>query len=138
MKLHPLTESVFSHFRSVSGFTLLEVMVALAILSIALTSIYRLHGQTMDLSSRARFYSQAPLLAQGKLSEIEREGIAEARDDSGDFEEAYPDYTWSVDVEDVQSELLKGDNYHLIRLDITVSQGAEADYHLRTYRFYAE
>ena len=112
--------------------------MALAILSIALTSIYRLHGQTMDISARARFYSQAPLLAQEKLSEIEREGLADAQGESGDFGEVYPDFAWSVSVEEVQSELIKNDNYHLVRLDITISQGAEADYRLRTYRFYAE
>jgi general secretion pathway protein I len=138
MKFNPAPYRPPTLIWSFSGFTLLEVMVALAILSIALTSIYRLHGQTMDISGRARFYSQAPLLAQGKLSEIERDGIEEARGDSGDFGEIYPDYRWAVSVEEVQSELLKDDNYHMVRLDISISLGTDADYHLRTYRFYAD
>lgn len=120
------------------GFTLLEVMVALAILSIALTSIYRLHGQTMDMSARARFYNQAPLLAQAKLSEIERQGIKNAADGSGDFGEAHPGYAWSVSVEEMPSDLLKANEYHLVRIGIRISLGSEDDFQLRTYRFYVE
>lgn len=120
------------------GFTLLEVMVALAILSIALTSIYRLHGQTMDMSARARFYDQAPLLAQAKLSEIERQGIKNAADGSGDFSEAHPGYTWSVSVEEMPSDLMKADEYHLVRIDIRISSDSADDFQLRTYRFYVE
>ncbi len=121
------------------GFTLLEVMVALAILSIALTSIYRLHSQTLTMSARARFYSQAPLLAQQKLSEIERQGVKDSQSGSGDFGQDYPHYTWSVQIEDVQSEtLLKDRKYHLARIDVSVAQSEDETYHLRTFRFYTE
>lgn len=120
------------------GFTLLEVMVALAILSIALTSIYRLHGQTMDMSARARFYNQAPLLAQAKLSEIERQGTKNAADGSGDFGEAHPGYSWNVSVEEMPSDLLKANEYHLVRIDIRISSDSADDFQLRTYRFYVE
>jgi general secretion pathway protein I len=120
------------------GFTLLEVMVALAILSISLTSIYRLHGQTMDMSARARFYNQAPLLAQAKLSEIERQGTQNAADGSGDFGEAHPGYSWNVSVEEMPSDLLKANEYHLVRIDIRISSDSADDFQLRTYRFYVE
>lgn len=125
-----------------SGFTLLEVMVALAILSIALTSIYRLHGQTMVMSARARFYSQAPMLAQAKLAEMERQGLSESEDGSGDFGQDYPNYTWTVRVEKVDgalvSEYLRGDQQHLVRIEITVAQDENESYSLRTYRYYSE
>ena len=113
-------------------------MVALAILSIALTSIYRLHGQTMNMSARARFYNQAPLLAQAKLSAIEREGMKNASDGSGDFGEAYPGYTWSSSLEEVPSDLLKANEYHLVRVDINIAMGSEETFQLRTYRFYVD
>ncbi len=121
------------------GFTLLEVMVALAVLSIALTSIYRLHSQTLTMSARSRFYSQAPLLAQQKLSEIERQGIKNGLGGSGDFGEGYPNYSWSVQIEDIQSEaLLKDRKYHLARIDVSVAESEDERYHLRTYRFYSD
>jgi general secretion pathway protein I len=120
------------------GFTLMEVMVALAILAIALTSIYRLHSQTLAMSFQARFYSLAPLLAQTKLSEVERQGLKQSADDSGDFGDSYPGYHWSVNIEEVSSDLIKEPRYHLVRIDIFISQNQENTYTLRTYRFYAQ
>lgn len=111
--------------------------MALAILSIALTSIYRLHSQTMDMSARARFYDQAPLLAQAKLSEIERQEIKNASDGSGDFGESHPGYTWSVSIEEIPSDLLKSREYHLVRLDINIALEKDT-FQLRTYRFYVD
>jgi general secretion pathway protein I len=120
------------------GFTLLEVMVALAILAITLTSIYRLHSQTMLMSARSRFYSQAPLLAQSKLAEIDREGIKNSEDGSGDFGQAYPNYAWSVRIEDVSSDLLKDNKQHLTRIEVTVTQNEQETYQIRTYRYFSE
>ena len=51
------------------GFTLLEVMVSVAIMSIVLVSVYRLHSQSLTMNTEARFYTQAPMLAQSKLAE---------------------------------------------------------------------
>lgn len=121
-----------------AGFTLMEVMVALAILAIALTSIYRLHSQTLSMSYQARFYSQAPLLAEAKLSEMERQGIKNSADNSGDFGERFPHYSWTTRIEEVPSDLIKESRYHLVRIEVTVSQNEDNTYNLRTYRFYAE
>lgn len=121
-----------------TGFTLMEVMVALAILAIALTSIYRLHSQTLTMSYQARFYNQAPLLAEAKLSEMERQGIKDSADNSGDFGERFPNYSWKTRIEEVSSDLIKESRYHLVRIDITVTQNEENTYTLRTYRFYAD
>jgi general secretion pathway protein I len=126
-------------WKASGGFTLLEVMVALAVLSIALTSIYRLHSQTLTMSARARFYSQAPLLAQLKLSEIEPQGVKNSLSGSGDFGQEHPHYTWSLQIEDVQSEaLLKDRKYHLARIEVSVAQNEDEIYQLRTYRFYTD
>lgn len=122
----------------VNGFTLLEVLVALAVLAIALTAIYRMQAQTMRMSAQARFYSLAPQLAKGKLAELERRDFKNISDDSGDFGADYPSYRWSVSMEDLPSDLLKDKEYHLIRIEVTISQNEEEAYQLRTYRFYAE
>ena len=53
------------------GFTLLEVMAALAIIAIVLVSVYKLHAQTISMNQAARFYVTASLLAQSKISEFE-------------------------------------------------------------------
>lgn len=128
--------------RNKQGFTLLEVMVALAILAITLTSIYRLQAQTLVLSARARFYAQAPMLAQAKLAEMQRQGIQDSGDGSGDFGEDYPGYSWTVRIEDADgaliSEFLKDKKQHMVRIEVAVALEGEDTYTLRTYRYYSE
>lgn len=120
------------------GFTLLEVMVAMAILAIALTGVYRLQTQTMTMSDRARFYSVAPLLAQAKLSEIERADISDIGNDSGDFGTQYPGYSWSLETAPVPMDLLENIAYNMLRIDLTIALNEEVSYALRTYRFHEE
>jgi general secretion pathway protein I len=121
-----------------NGFTLIEVLVALAILSIALTSIYRLQSQTMAMSAKAWFYSMAPRLAEAKLVEIEREGMENLSDGSGDFGSEFPGYLWSVSTQEVPMEFLQDRPYHFVRIDLTIGLNDEESYALRTYRFYPE
>ena len=120
------------------GFTLLEVMVAMAILAIALTGVYRLQSQTMVMSTKARFYSVAPLLAQAKLSEIERADLSDIGNDSGDFGAQYPGYSWSLEAAPVPMDLLENISYNMLRIDLTIALNDEASYALRTYRFHKE
>jgi general secretion pathway protein I len=117
-------------------------MVALAILATTLTVVYQLHGQTMMISSSARFYSLAPMLAQAKLTEVEQSTYRELTESSGDFGEDYPGFQWSVRIEDVTSDLLESllqaKPYHFTRIEIVVSNDDESTYNLRAYRFYAD
>jgi general secretion pathway protein I len=68
------------------GFTLLEVMVALAILALGLTSIFSSEVGAMRIAGRAKHLNLGTLLARCKMGEIEeqiaREGLP-AIDDSG-------------------------------------------------------
>ena len=130
-------DRVLSHSRYSEGFTLMEVLVALAVLAIALTSIYRLQGQTFLMSASARFYNQAPQLAQMKLSEVETQNFKEITGGNGDFGNNYPGYAWAVSVEEIPSDLITSQQYHLTRIEITVSNDDENTYHLQTYRFFS-
>ncbi len=57
----------------VSGFTLLEVMVAVAILGITLVSIFSSEAGAIRMAGRARLLTTASLLARCKMGEIEEE-----------------------------------------------------------------
>ena len=120
------------------GFTLMEVLVALAVLAIALTSIYKMQGRTIMMSSKARFLTIAPLLARSKLAEIESSEFKDISNDSGVFGEAYPDYTWTLSVEALPTELITDDHYHLVRINVQISQGDEENFQLHTYRFFTD
>lgn len=120
------------------GFTLFEVMVALTIIAIAFTSVFKLHGQTISMSHSSRFYTTAPLLCQKKLAEIERGDISKEMDESGDFGEQYQGFSWHVTVAPVESEALE-DSFKLAKIDVTVSQGTAGMTHqVRAYRYIEE
>jgi general secretion pathway protein I len=120
------------------GFTLLEVMVAMAIIAIALTAVLGSQSQGVSLASEAKFNTTAPLLAQSKIAEIE---VAEAVDlsgGSGDFGEDFPGYTWEFSVEDIVFEKPENVSDLLKQIDLKVSwgDGEQYQYRLRLYRFF--
>lgn len=118
------------------GFTLLEIMVAVSIVAIVLVSVYKMHAQTIWMSSTIQFHTTAPLLAQQKLAEFETISSYRQISDSGDFGDDFPGYAWRLSVDDTDSELLGSVAEDLKRVDITVTfnQG-ENSYHVRAYRF---
>ena len=63
--------------RSTKGVTLLEVMVALAITSIALISLISLVTSSMEMEEYARRLTDASTIADNMLKDIERIGIPE-------------------------------------------------------------
>lgn len=118
-----------------SGFTLLEVMVALSIIAIALVSVYKLHTQSIDMLNDIKFYTTAPLLARSKMAEIENLAADELGDDSGDFGDDFPGFDWRVTVNEVESETLDTFAENLKRIDLEVSlNDNQFRYHLRTYQ----
>jgi general secretion pathway protein I len=122
-----------------AGFTLLEVMVALAVMSIVLVSVYRMHSQSLTMNAAARFYTQAPLLAQSKMAAFETLSAKGFPEDSGNFGEQFPGYSWKVSQKDVTSEVLGTVAEDLKQIDITVSYNDnQFSYNLRTYRFMRE
>jgi general secretion pathway protein I len=122
-----------------SGFTLLEVMIAMAIMAIVLISVYRLHSQTLTMATANRFYTQAPLLAQSKMAQLEAISSDVVSGDSGDFGDKFPGYAWSVSTEEVSSEALGETAGDLNRIDVTVTLNQnEYEYTIRLYRLMAE
>lgn len=87
------------------GFTLLEVLIAVAILSLSLTSLLSSQMASMRATSYARGVSVAAFLAEHRLMEIEwemqRDGwIAEDKTFEGDFsEEGWPDIRYECLVD---------------------------------------
>jgi general secretion pathway protein I len=122
-----------------SGFTLLEIMVAISLIAIVLVSIYKLHAQTIRMNMDAKFYATAPFLAQKKLAETELASPADVTDDSGTFDGEFSDYTWRIAVEDMESEVLGSTAEDMKRIDIAIGFNEdEFTYGLRTYRFVRE
>ena len=122
---------------SLRGFTLLEVMVAMAIIAIALTAVLGSQSQSLSLASEAKFSTTAALLAQSKMAEIEAENPEDLASDSGDFGEDYPGYRWDKSVNDVTFDEPEGVSDYLKRIDLIISweERQQYEYRLRLYKF---
>lgn len=119
------------------GFTLLEVMIAMAILAIGLTSLFGSQSSSVALATETRFNIQAPLLARLQLSTIQAstEGIFA---DNGDFGDEFPGFQWELSVEEANfqdSELLEQLEGKMQHLMLTVTWGEELfSYQLDSYQ----
>jgi len=121
-----------------TGFTLLEVMIAMAILAIALTSLFGSQTTSVALAAETRFNIQAPLLARMQLARFQsKEDIVS---DSGDFDDEFPGFKWELQVEDAvfqESEIasLEQLNDKLQHLILIVRWGDELyTYQLDSYQ----
>ena len=89
--LHPSRNASF--FKS--GFTLLEVLVALAIIAIALTAAVRASGVSIDSSAQVKERMFASWVAQNRLAELTaRHAFPEIGTTKGTAKQAGRDFSW--------------------------------------------
>ncbi len=86
------------------GFTLLEVMISLAILAVGLVAVSSLNGGAVAMHAYGRRATEATLLLRGKMLDLEddlqKKGFSDFDDERhGDFtDESAPDYAWSAEI----------------------------------------
>jgi len=84
------------------GFTLLEMMIALAIVAIALVSLLGLSNRSILVQERIQRLTKGTLLAQQLLSEEELAAPAmrswQPREDA--FDEPFSEFRWQVSYQD--------------------------------------
>lgn len=87
------------------GFTLLEVMIALAIMALALTAIVGINGNAITQHAYSKRVTVATMLARSKLADLESEFYKEGFDSQfdqrvvGDFsEEGWKDFAWEAEI----------------------------------------
>ena len=103
------------------GFTLLEIMVALAIISVALVSLLALGNRSITTHARLQQMTQATLLAQQKLATAEvdaRLGRLEQIRQEGVFPEPYAAYRWRLEFADTPLPSIR-------TITVTVAWGEE-------------
>ncbi len=77
-----------------NGFTLLEVMIALAILALVGVAFLRAQAGSIRLLDESSQISLATLLARERMAEMEGTGFPELGKDSGAGGEAFPGFQW--------------------------------------------
>jgi general secretion pathway protein I len=139
LKTDPASRIKYPASSAHSGFTLLEVLIAMAIMAVVLVSVYRMHSQTLSMTTANRFYTQAPLLAQSKMAQLEATSSNSISDGAGDFGENFPGYSWNVSTGLVSIEALGEAAADLNRIDVTVVLNEnEYQYTIRSYRLMTE
>ena len=111
--------------RSLSGFTLLEVLVALALLATAYAVILQVFGGAARAAGRAEEYREALMVAETRLNIAASSAGTIAAQDSG---VVAGKYRWHVTTEHAEFEQVAGYyNLHVpIQVTVVVSWGAGA------------
>ena len=126
-----------SNTQGASGFTLLEVMIATAIIAIALVAALGSQSQSLSLANEAKFATTVAFLAQKKMAELEAEDPKKLRSDSGDFGEDFPGYRWESEVDDATLDGSEKISDHVQKIGLTVywAEGGGYRYRLTLCRF---
>lgn len=110
--------------KSVQGFTLIEVMVALAVVAIALPALLFLLFQQLDGAEYLRQRSVASWIAEDKLGELRlivaRQGALPEGEITGETEVLDQDWSWWIDQEGTE---VPG----FIRVEINVARGIDQE-----------
>jgi len=93
------------------GFTLIEVVIALAILAVGLVGILSLFPIGFDAARRSVNSTQAALYSREKLEQVKNAGFPSVGTTNGTFPD--PLYTWSQNVTEPTAGVLR-------KIDLTV------------------
>ncbi len=97
------------------GFTLLEIMLALAVVGgLLVTLLYSLNYH-LGIADRHETVTVASMLAKGKLLELEKNPAAA----KGDFQDSYRQYRFTTEVKDSPYP-------GIVELSVTVVNGGES------------
>ena len=107
--------------RGSRGFTLLEVIIAVAIIGSSLAILLGAVNKNLLMASQSKNITIASFLAQKKLGEIELIGLPDIGNQQGVFEEA-PDFSWYLSVQPYNIEQL-GADIRIVILTITWDEG---------------
>jgi general secretion pathway protein I len=121
-----------------NGFSLMEVMFALALIGISLATLLASQSQGLSLANEAKFNTTAAFLAQGRMAELEIADINNLMSDSGDFDdELYPEYSWEIEIGKASLPDLEeyADRFKQIDVHIYFGEKRVYQYDLRFYKY---
>lgn len=127
LEINPAGRAACHLCRFLTGFTFIEVIVALAIVSISLVGLIKLHLISISMAEAAEVNSQAVLLAEEKIAETLALGYPEEGTQYGTVEKNALSLHWRTEVTNLQSPHLdeaKISGLRRINVDIGWKQGA--------------
>ena len=113
------------------GFTLLEVLIALAIVALALTALVRASGQQADALGREREQTLAGWTAANVLAEVKlREGFPAIGERGGEQQQGDRTFRWKLVVTGTDQPAIR-------RLNVTIFSDARGDAPIATLSGFA-
>ncbi|MEW6683220.1 MAG: type II secretion system minor pseudopilin GspI [Nitrospirota bacterium] len=89
------------------GFTLLEIMVALAIIGVAFVALLGLRNRDIVLHERGRAMIQATALAQQRMGEVLVGTYPDVGTSEGQFEDEQSRFAWRQEVQQTPFEFVR-------------------------------
>lgn len=90
-----------------SGFTLLETMIAVAIMTVAFGAILMVQSSSLNTSEKARQMNAVTMLAKSAMVDAEVDFQGKTfnevnKEKTGQFKEPYQDYTWKREIKEIK------------------------------------
>ncbi len=102
------------------GFSLLEILVAVAIISAGLIFMIKGFGNNLRLSGIGEDYTTAVLLAKQKMAEIELTGNFTGIKKEGTFEPPFQRFSWKISFFPVKNK-----GFVIVKVKVTFTRGFE-------------
>lgn len=114
------------------GFTLLEIIISLGLITTALLAVFRLQAQNLDLQSEAQFVTLGKYLAQERISRIEASDSLREGTTTGEFGADFPYFSYEEEV----SQVPDMDGLFKVRVKVRLEQQDHTkDLLVETYLF---
>lgn len=128
--------------RKEQGFTLMEILVSMAIIAIVIVSLFRMQSGTLDLAAVNRFHNTAPFLAKKQLILLESD-LDGKETDQGEFDPPFDGYQWRYRVSettlDADEDLPETDVGVLKKIELEITRKSTSrSYRIRTFRWHNE
>ena len=122
--------------RGTAGFTLLEVMVAVAVSAIAVVTLLGAQALSVAIATGSKFDAMASQLGQRKIAELSLLDYDELTSSAGFFGDDFPGFSWKAEV----TELSEGDTgikgsagmLKAVEVTVLIEQDAAQFYTLKT------
>lgn len=130
------------------GFTLLEVMIALAILGLGIVTVLELLSGSLNIGVKASRHTQAAIYAQNIMDKLFARTTLQDGDERGEFQDGY---VWQARVQEIRPDDDRSrlqpnrpnqtDLFHLKEIEVQISwneNGGAHSFVLRSLRTQAE
>lgn len=125
---------------SQGGFTLLEILVSLAVMAIVLVSVFRLHSSTLKLADTTRSKSLLPFIVRQQLADVLSHAPA-GETVTGEVEENGITYHWTCTAEERSLDdaiALSADQTKSFKALKLIVEGAGRTFQMTTWRYQGE